>query len=377
MKIVVFGAGIIGKQAVSMYKSKVAYIVDNNKELQGKNVDGIQIKPVEVLLDDCDYKVLIASRNVEMMKKQLDKLGVTNYEYFVSDPRAYYSTNEIVFNPYDGNSRTEESEKERIRLAIDTINANVEELHDKVPLFDHVEIETINRCNGVCAFCPVNRNQDPREYAIMSELLFKKIIDELSELDYQGKLACFSNNEPFLDPNIIDRLKYAREKLPKARMHLFTNGTLLTLEKFLQVVDYLDELIIDNYNQELELISNNKIIAAYCENHPELINKVTIVLRKSNEVLSSRGGDAPNHEMDSTFEDVRCALPFKQLIIRPTGEVSLCCNDPLGRDTLGDLSTQSLKEVWYGKRFNEVREALYKGRGNWPHCKYCDTINIQ
>lgn len=42
------------------------------------------------------------------------------------------------------------------------------------PLFNNIEIETVNRCNGTCSFCPVNKNQDPREYKKMPEELFKK-----------------------------------------------------------------------------------------------------------------------------------------------------------------------------------------------------------
>lgn len=376
-KLIVFGAGIIGKQAISIYKTNISYVVDNNESLYSTSIEGFPIKPVQSLLNETNFKVLIASRNYEAMKNQLEEMGITNYEYFISDPRAYYSTSDVIFNPYEGITRTEESEKKRIEASIETINADVEQLYKEVPLFDHVEIETINRCNGVCAFCPVNSNNDSRVFSVMPEELFKKIIDELAELKYEGKLACFSNNEPFLDPDILDRLKYAREKLPNARMHLFTNGTVLSLDKFIIAIEYLDELIIDNYNQELELIKNNRTIADYCEENVELKRKVTIVLRKPNEVLTSRGGDAPNHKKDSRYESARCALPFKQLIIRPSGEVSLCCNDAMGRDTLGDLRTQSITEVWYGKRFKEVREALYKGRGNWEHCKYCDTINLQ
>ena len=33
---------------------------------------------------------------------------------------------------------------------------------DVFPIFQTIEIETINRCNGKCSFCPVNRNIDPR-----------------------------------------------------------------------------------------------------------------------------------------------------------------------------------------------------------------------
>ena len=65
-------------------------------------------------------------------------------------------------------------------------------------MFSSVEIEVINRCNGICPFCPVNRNKDPRKLKKMDEKLFKKIMDELGEIHYSGRLALHSNNEPFL-----------------------------------------------------------------------------------------------------------------------------------------------------------------------------------
>lgn len=38
-------------------------------------------------------------------------------------------------------------------------------------------------------------------------------------------MTTFSTNEPLLDDRIIDFNKYAREHLPKARIHMYTNGT--------------------------------------------------------------------------------------------------------------------------------------------------------
>ena len=35
-----------------------------------------------------------------------------------------------------------------------------------------IEIETLNRCNNICPFCPVNVNQPQREYAKMPNELF-------------------------------------------------------------------------------------------------------------------------------------------------------------------------------------------------------------
>ena len=201
-------------------------------------------------------------------------------------------------------------------------------------------------------------------------------MNQLSEIQYSGRFTTFSNNEPFLDNRIIEFNRYARERLPKARMHLYTNGTLLTIEKFVALIEVLDELIIDNYQQELRLIKPCEDIRQYCENHPELKEKVTIVLRKPNEILTSRGGDAPNRKELKEYGQDRCVLPFKQMIIRPNGQVSLCCNDALGKYTLGDASKDNLLDIWYGPKFQMVRKCLYEGREKWGNCKYCDTFSM-
>ena len=66
-------------------------------------------------------------------------------------------------------------------------------------LFSSVEIETINRCNSTCSFCPVNRLRRPASTVSMSDDLFTRILDDLGSLGYSGKLALHSNNEPLLD----------------------------------------------------------------------------------------------------------------------------------------------------------------------------------
>lgn len=153
-----------------------------------------------------------------------------------------------------------------------------------------VEIETINRCNGICPFCPVNVNEPQRPYAKMKESLFYKIINELKEINYSGNLAIFSNNEPFLDERLVDFAKYAREQLPNAFCHLYTNGSLLTVEKLYAIEPYLDRMIIDNYNDDRKLNNNVVLISEALERRPELKEKIIISMRKQNEVLNSRGG---------------------------------------------------------------------------------------
>ena len=87
----------------------------------------------------------------------------------------------------------------------------------------------------------------------MTDELFRKIIDDLADMNYTNGIALFSNNEPFLDERIIDFHRYANEKLSRAIFHLYTNGSLLTFDKFLALMPYLDKLIIDNYNDDKEI----------------------------------------------------------------------------------------------------------------------------
>lgn len=379
--IIIFGAGELGRSILKKCGDRVDFLIDNNEKLYGHTIDGVMVKSVAQGVEKrAGHTIIIASKYWDEMVQQLKEYGVKEEEYifYTETSLGYRSTDDLIVNPYLNESRDVSEEEWNKSLEgnhkIKMINELVEQLQGKELMFDHVEIETVNRCNGSCSFCPVSKQRDTREYKMMTDELFERIILQLADINYSGKLALFSNNEPFLDPDILKRHKYAREKLPNARMHLFTNGTLLTIERFQELMLYLDELIIDNYQQDLRLIKPCREIAAYCERHPELKKRVTIELRKPHEILTNRGGDAPNRKELISYKKDRCILPYRQLIIRPDGKVSLCCNDPLGKCTLGDLEKDSILEVWNNQRFRTVREALYKGRENWLHCKYCDVF---
>lgn len=98
-----------------------------------------------------------------------------------------------------------------------------------------------------------------------------------------------------------------------------------------------------------------------------------ICIRKQNEVLYTRGGNAPNREHIDPL-NMRCTLPFQQMIIRPDGKLSLCCNDAYGELTLGDVSKNSILDEWYGAPYQRVRGSLFEGRKNCDLCKKCDSL---
>lgn len=87
-----------------------------------------------------------------------------------------------------------------------------------------VEIETINRCNSTCEFCPANKDNDKRPFARLSDEDFRKIISDLKDWNYNGMISLYINNEPLIDTRILDFHKYVRQELPECRIKLFTNG---------------------------------------------------------------------------------------------------------------------------------------------------------
>ena len=354
------------------------FISDKNKENIGKKIGEMEVVDFCDIIDKVDVVVVGAERRSYAIQAFLNRYN--NVGFQIINPyirESYYLHDRLLVDEFNGKgTKTEEEwdEKTRRIIGYQNLDEYVETLISDLPLFDHVEVETINKCNGRCSFCPVSAGNDTRKREEMSEELFKKIVDELHELDYTGKFATFSNNEPFLDNRIVEFNKYAREMLPKARIHLFTNGTLLTVERVLEILPYLDELVIDNYTNDGSLIKSVKKIYDYGTDHSELSDKLTIVIRRENEILTTRGGNSPNRGNGVSYPDEKCVLPFKQMIIRPSGKVSLCCNDPYGEMTLGDVNSNTLVDIWYGKPFNVVRDQLLNGRKMIDHCKHCDTF---
>ena len=246
-------------------------------------------------------------------------------------------------------------------------------LNYQLKLFNKLEIETINRCNNTCEFCPVNCNMDNRPFKIMDDELYKNIINQLARLKYSGAVGLFSNNEPLLDKKIVERCKFAREKLPYAYLYIYTNGILLNLELLCQLLKYLDYIYIDNYNTFKELIPSLKLVQNYLIENQIDPGKISIHMRNPKESLSTRAGNAPNNKTPAKI-DSHCMLPFSQMIIQSDGKVSLCSNDALGQVILGNTKIQSLEEIWHSAEYEKMRTKIKLGRNQIDICQACDAI---
>lgn len=247
---------------------------------------------------------------------------------------------------------------------------------EKTPHPMVVEIETINRCNSTCEFCPANKNDDKRPFAKLSDEDFKKVIMDLKEWNYDGLISLYVNNEPLIDKRIVELHRYVREHLPKCKVKFFTNGTLLTMEKFRELIPYIDYMVINNYGTTMKLHPNIQKIVSEVRSHKEEYNgkEIVINIRYIKDVLTNRAGEAPNKKGNTKIIKEPCIMPYTDMTIFSTGNVGICCNDATEKSYFGNIREKSLQEIWESS-CGFTRMKMKKGRYGMDFCKYCDTMD--
>lgn len=266
------------------------------------------------------------------------------------------------------------------RVRRSKINTYIDEFlkAERAPIFKFLMLETVNRCNGKCAFCPANVKVEKRDFKQMSDMLFKKIIDELAEMHWKGSIFLQVNNEPFIDKRLLQFAEYIRKMLVDCKICVITNGTLLNVDKVRQMTELVDELTINDYSEYYRLSPHLKELYRYVRKNEEEFSKMAVVINRrfSSEVLATRAGNAPNKAKKNNRINYPCIYPFTDLIIFPDGKVGMCCNDCFEVTNFGDVNESSLYEIWMNDQFKMVRRAMMQGRSSYTFCKECDVVDV-
>ncbi len=248
------------------------------------------------------------------------------------------------------------------------------------PLFFQIQIETCSFCNDICSFCPANIHDDTRGKNFMSPEIFSKIIKDLKALKFNGLVSLFNNNEPLIDKRLESFIAECKREIPDAKTAILTNGKLLTFKRFQSLYDAgLDALVIDNYYQKEAVL--NGPIKRFVEDFKksDFQNKIniSIFLRYQHEILSSRAGNAPNKKGQNKNLPIEkfCPYPFMQYNVNYEGMTHLCCNDVYYEGVVGDITKNSIKEIWETKLFDDIRNKLLNRDRNHGVCKGCDATN--
>lgn len=271
-----------------------------------------------------------------------------------------------------------------------------------------VQTEVTNHCQAACVFCHWPNMVRPR--GIMSMDLFRKIVDESATIPEVNQFTLTGLGETLIDKNLIERLKYARKKLPKLdTLDIYTNGTLLTDKLIGELVGLVDMLYIslnavdaeqrrqimklDDYEQVKEQChkaikkskgTRTKVIIK-CVGSKDLLEAGDAELflnewgpphdQGGNAFIHLEGNWAGDTYKMRTIPRRACFRALTQIMILWDGRVSLCCFDGEGKVVLGDLNKQTIREVYNSEKAVNLRLAHVEGRRHELElCRGCTQI---
>ncbi len=232
---------------------------------------------------------------------------------------------------------------------------------------DEISIGTSSYCNLRCDNCPnkIYENGLKKNEVLMSDDLFYKIIDELGKMNYNGTLGFCFFSDPLVDERLAKFVKYAREHVPKAKMQIHTNGLLLTLDKYKELVaNGVNGFTISQYTDQM---AKNLIpILEYDKNNGKYISYRIF----TDDIRESVGGEIEGN----ILEKPRCSYPDHPLVISSKGKMVLCCNDYHSSVVWGDLKNEKLVDIFNKKAFKLFRKNAKKRKFDFPVCKKCRGI---
>ncbi|MHA1381415.1 MAG: radical SAM/SPASM domain-containing protein [Candidatus Helarchaeota archaeon] len=269
-----------------------------------------------------------------------------------------------------------------------------------------VLIEPNNICNLKCIMCPYQKMTRKKE--TMSIELFKKIVDESIELGCRI-FQLQQYNEPFTDKQLFDRINYIRNK--NAEVYFYSNGTILNKEIRQKILKNppnlirfsIDGIIKKRYESirvgaKFEEVVRN-VIKLYRERNklglkePKievcglLIDKKIDQPKRYLDFWKNKCDNAAVYPADSRFDEKYSYMSYRKLkpypcfnphniIVLSSGKVCLCCVDYDGEVILGDLKTQSLKEIINSKKVQGIYESQLKRKCNLSICRKCSRLYI-
>ena len=248
-----------------------------------------------------------------------------------------------------------------------------------------------------------------RQRGTMSMELFKKIVDEAKTIPALDHFTITGLGEPLLDKHLIERLKCVRKAMPGILLDLYTNGTYLDERKAEELRDAglsvlyvsLNAVNAEKREQIMKLRDFNRV-RSMTHKAMEIGGKKMKVIVKavvSKDLMEQGESDQFLAEWNGSFQQggnaflhlegnwagamypvrVRptssCDRALHQIFVLWDGRVSLCCFDGEGEVILGDLNTQTIREVFNGDIAFGIREAHQNGRrGELILCKDCTAI---
>lgn len=279
-----------------------------------------------------------------------------------------------------------------------------------------VEIFPIYACNFKCRYCMFSVPEKNRGFVsskdVMDFDMYEKCIVSMLSFPQKIKVLRFAGmGEPLLHRNIEAMINYATFYNVAEKIELITNASLLTpkLSDAL-IASGLSRMVISIQGTSAEkykeisginldfkyFLSNIKYLYKHKKNMEIYIKILDYALDDKEKFYEIFGdicnyigiehavpiypdvdynifGDVPFTQFGSFASDVQiCPRPFATMYILPDGKVTPCYSMDYP-EIMGDLNTESIYEIWGGKKFRAFQYNMLNGIKN-EVCSDCNMI---
>ena len=296
--------------------------------------------------------------------------------------------------------------------------ANRFELETDFPLFLHLETSQI--CNLRCPSCPIGQPEAYTKYISSEKMdpnLYKKIILEGEKYNCPS-MEPQGTNEPFLDPNLEDYIRFAADH-GFIDIMLNTNGTLLTEERARKILKSgitrlrfsLDaatketfekvrlgakyETTMKNIERFLEIKKQEKydlpvVGVNFCKTKFNEHEEEAFIEKWVDKVDFFVIQDFQPPDLDTNYSEFlpsksvfreniqesgyNCQQPWQRVLVRSSGEVCPCCAFFSKELSLGNLKDHTIHELWNSKEMHDLRDINHMC-GNYNGSQLIDITN--
>ena len=276
---------------------------------------------------------------------------------------------------------------------------------------DHVQIQTITGCNANCIFCPngKTRRNIPRGRR-MDWDLYRSIVDQSIALGIR-RYSVYLMNEPMLDRELPKRVAYVSARIKKPQyVKVTSHGGLLTERMARGLLDsglnklkisvqslnpktYRDIMGLEpaktlrNIDRLLELKKQGGyklprleiVMVDSIQTHNEIPNirrywqerDIKLYI----EPVENRADQQNIRDSAIGARQLKafswCRRLMEQIYILYDGRMVQCCADWEQRSVMGDLTRESLADIWHGERYSDYRDRFAAGDVKGMICACC------
>lgn len=317
--------------------------------------------------------------------------------------------------------------KAAIKSRMEKINGVRLPLAERLPLEQpfSISVTTANVCNLSCEYCAISEKGRKRNKAFLDKETFMLFVKRLEEAQWHLKqIVLVGLGEPLLNKHIVDFVRVLKEKKLADKIHIVSNGVLLTHEMTDQLLaagldvlrislNGLDDDDYQKYTGTKISVCELKENLTYFHKAAGIKGKTKLYIKIMDYMTDTADrrqqfyedytpiGDIVNieylTEMSSSLDysnvsesvmqkglkgfevtdALRCPLPFYHIYLNAEGTISGCCvagpwSVPPALQ-FGDLKHMGLDEIWNGKEFRAflLRMLEYGVAGAAEACKAC------